>query len=243
MSYNLTYKPFGERAILIEWPNKIEDDILHDILGFKEKLFKLLIKELLYVNHAYNSLIVFYKNKIPDFEAKKSTINKIYIDKNDDVSLSVIKWVIPVCYDDIFGLDLTELSIEKDLSKAEVIQLHSEAVYKIYFIGFLPGFLYLGGLNEKLFTPRKATPRLRVEKGAVAIGGNQTGVYPVASPGGWNVIGNSPVSFFNLNNDKPCFAQPGDFIKFKPVSLKEYNDIKILCEAGVYELESEVIHG
>ena len=111
----------------------------------------------------------------------------------------------------------------------------------IYFIGFLPGFLYLGGLDERLFTPRKSTPRLRIEKGAVAIGGKQTGIYPQESPGGWNIIGNSPIQFFDNSKNTPCFAKAGDKLQFYSITLKEHHDIKVLVDAGVFQLESEEI--
>ena len=101
----------------------------------------------------------------------------------------------------------------------------------------------MGGLDERLHIARKQTPRLTIEKGAVAIGGQQTGVYPSESPGGWNVIGNTPISFFDVNKKVPCFASLGDRIVFKPITLKEYNHVKILVEAGVYQMESEVIDG
>ena len=99
----------------------------------------------------------------------------------------------------------------------------------------------MGGLDNALHIPRKSTPRLHIKKGSVAIGGNQTGVYPNASPGGWNIIGNSPVNFFDISKEKPCFAKAGDQIQFYSVSLKEYQNIKTLVDANVYQLESEVI--
>src|SRR5690606_22673794 len=151
-------------------------------------------------------------------------------------------WKIPVSYDAVFGIDLEAICLEKRISKNELIKRHSQAIYTVYFIGFLPGFLYLGGLDEVLHIARKSTPRLKIEKGAVAIGGHQTGVYPTESPGGWNIIGNSPIEFFNPKSNPPCFAEAGDKISFYPISLKEYRDIKTLSEAGVYQLESEVMN-
>ena len=106
----------------------------------------------------------------------------------------------------------------------------------------MPGFLYLGGLDERLHFPRKSTPRLQIEKGAVAIGGSHTGIYPSSSPGGWNIIGNTPISLFNASQDEPCFVQSGDKIQFIPIGLKEYQDISTLVEARVYQLESEVMN-
>ena len=241
MTYKLTYKPFGERSILIEWPHEINENILENVLSFKEKLQAVLIEQVIEVKHAYNSILLTYKNYIFNFNECITELKSIYNSTVANQKLERFLWTIPVCYDAVFGLDLEALSQEKNIPIADVIKLHTEAIYTVYFIGFLPGFLYLGGLNEILNTPRKASPRLKIQQGAVAIGGNQTGVYPTESPGGWNIIGNTPISFFNPILEKPCFAKAGDKIKFKSVSIDAYNDIKLLVEAGVYHTEREVI--
>lgn len=243
MTYKLTYKPYGERSILIEWPAVIDKNILSDIIRFKEKIKNTNIKHLIELKSAYNSLLVVYDNCFVVFENQIRTLKELYRKVDKDFKLTQKQWNIPVCYDTTFGIDLDTISFEKKLSKESIIALHSKTVYTVYFIGFLPGFMYLGGLNKTLHMPRKSTPRLKIEKGAVAIGGAQTGIYPSDSPGGWNIIGNSPIAFFNYKADTPCFANAGDTIVFKPISLKEYKDIKTLVDAGVYQLESEVIDG
>ena len=242
MTFKLTYKPFGERAILIEWDAEINEAILKDIILLKAKITSKNIKEIVELKSAYNSLLVSYNYVVKNFENNVKLLNNIYFSqdiKHDNVSKL---WKIPVCYNEKFGLDLKAVSEEKCMSESDIIKCHSDAVYRVYFIGFLPGFLYLGGLDNKLHIPRKRTPRLQVEKGAVAIGGNQTGVYPNASPGGWNIIGNSPINFFNVSKNQPCFAKTGDRIQFYPITLKEHQDIKILVDADVYQIESEVLN-
>ena len=151
-------------------------------------------------------------------------------------------WKIPLCYDKRFGIDLEMLSNQKQLEVDEIVEKHSAVRYTVFFVGFLPGFLYLGGMDKTLITPRRATPRLKIEKGSVAIGGAQTGIYPMESPGGWHIIGNCPINFFYISKPEPCFAQAGDSLKFYPISIKEYEDIKALIEAGVYQIESEVLY-
>ena len=242
MLFELTYKPFGERAILVEWPSVIDKNILKDIILFKEKINKNNIKQILDLKSAYNSLLIVYDSEIENFKSEFVTLNKIYKSDILNVNLESRLWQIPVCYDVAFGLDLELISKENNISKSDIIKQHSQAIYIVYFIGFLPGFLYLGGLNETLHFSRKSSPRLQIEKGAVAIGENQTGVYPNASPGGWNIIGNSPVNFFDVSKEKLCFAKAGDGIQFYPVSLKEHYDIKVLVDANVYQIESEVLH-
>lgn len=242
MSFNLRYKPFGERSILIEWPERIDEKILKDIIGFKDLIHEKKIKVIVELKIAYNSLLIIYDTVCRNFEDDVFSLKKLYKTlKTEHDNLSK-RWKIPVCYDSVFGVDLEAISKEKKLSVTEIINRHSKAFYTVYFIGFLPGFLYLGGLDDAIFMPRKPTPRLKVEKGAVAIGGNQTGIYPNESPGGWNIIGKSPVSFFDINKEVPCFANPGDQIVFQSVSFNEYKNIKNLIESDNYQIESEVIY-
>ncbi|MFI1773387.1 5-oxoprolinase subunit PxpB [Thalassobellus citreus] len=243
VAFNLSYKPFGERSILIEWPALIDETILQDIIRFKDCINSFCVESIVEVKTAYNSLLIIYSGVCRNFENEVDLLKNIYKSRDLEHDIVSKSWVIPVCYDPVFGVDLDAIAVEKKLSKDAIIKRHSEAVYTVFFIGFLPGFLYLGGLDESLHMPRKSTPRLQIEKGAIAIGGQQTGVYPNASPGGWNIIGNTPVEFFNPKLESPCFAKAGDKIIFKSVSLKTYNDIKILVEAGVYQLENERIDG
>jgi inhibitor of KinA len=149
---------------------------------------------------------------------------------------------IPVCYGGNFGPDLKEVCALHRLSSEKVIALHTRPVYMVFFLGFLPGFPYLSGLSEELYTPRKQTPRQQVEKGAVGIGGGQTGIYTVDSPGGWNIIGRSPLSFFNPANPEPALFSSGDRIKFFAVSEEEYARIASEVSNGNYKIKKEVYH-
>ncbi|WP_223550410.1 5-oxoprolinase subunit PxpB [Aestuariivivens sp. NBU2969] len=242
MPYPLSYKRFGEQAILIEWPPIINEKILNDLLRFKQKIIEHYVNLSVYINHAYNSLLINYESIDFEFDNELVALKKIYESNLIETDSSSKIWKVPVCYDTPFGIDLEALSSEKKIPVKEIIECHTKAIYTVYFIGFLPGFLYLGGLDERLYVPRRSTPRLCVEKGAVAIGGKQTGVYPSESPGGWHIVGNTPISFFDASKPKPCFVKAGDKVQFVSVSLKEYSDIKILVDEGVYFLESEVLY-
>lgn len=237
MHYKLFYKRFGACSILIEWPQVINETVLCDILDFKVKIEN--IDGLVSITTAYQSILINYNIDTFDFDREVCVLKTIY--KSFDHSIKRVSklWRIPVCYDATFGIDLEYISFKKKISKADIIQNHLQTIYTVYFIGFLPGFLYLGGLNDSISIPRKATPRLKIDKGAVAIGGNQTGVYPNESPGGWHIIGNSPIHFFDVEKSEPCFAKAGDKIEFYAVPLKTYHDIKILVDANVYQLENK----
>ena len=144
---------------------------------------------------------------------------------------------IPVCYGGDFGPDLSDVAEHAGMSVEEVIAIHSGHDYLIDMLGFLPGFAYLGGLDERLHTPRLATPRTRIEPGAVGIGGAQTGIYPLASPGGWRIIGRTPVRPYDPDRESPILYAAGDYLRFVPITPQEFSLIETQVEAGTYECE------
>ncbi|GAB1858568.1 5-oxoprolinase subunit PxpB [Flavobacteriaceae bacterium MHTCC 0001] len=241
MKFKLNYKPFSEHAILIEWPQQIDEAILYDILNFKAYLQKEIELKIKSMYHAYASLLIVYNIEGFNYDENIIALAQLYSKKKKGQKVSKTLWKIPVCYDTSFGVDLEEFAKEKQCSITDIVSKHKAPIYTVYFNGFLPGFMYLGGLDASLFTPRKASPRLKIEKGAVAIGGQQTGIYPSESPGGWQIIGNSPINFFDVSNTVPCFTKAGDLIQFFEISLKEYTNTKHLVEAGVYQIQNQVI--
>ena len=228
MKFQLTYKLYGRSAILVEWPANISQDIIQDIISFERQVKE--IDSILDIIIAYNSLLIRYQNPIVDQELTIRQLKNKYTASSYLIKQDQFLWEIPVCYDASFGIDLEEIANKKKCSVADIVRLHTETDYLVYFIGFQPGFLYLGGLNQNLHVPRKSTPRVRVDKGSVGIGGAQTGVYPQNSSGGWNIIGKSPLNFFNMKATNPCFAKPGDRIQFVAVDIHTF-----------YEIEREVI--
>ncbi|HMP87871.1 MAG TPA: 5-oxoprolinase subunit PxpB, partial [Lacibacter sp.] len=129
---------------------------------------------------------------------------------------------LPVCYDPVFGTDLAQLEAELQLPAAEIVRLHSSRTYHVFLLGFTPGFPYMGILPPELHCRRKTTASQTVAAGSVAIAGTQTGIYPLSSPGGWNIIGRTPVSLVNPDQPSPFLLQPGDEVKFTPISREEF---------------------
>ena len=224
MKFQLTYKLFGSSAVLVEWPATISKDIIQDIISFERKVKE--IDSILDTIIAYNSLLIRYQNPIVNNEIIISQLKTKYEASSYSIKQDQFLWQIPVCYDVSFGIDLEEIACKKKCSVTEIIRLHTEGDYLVYFIGFQPGFLYLGGLHQNLHIPRKSNPRVRVDKGSVGIGGSQTGVYPQDSSGGWNILGKSPLNFFNMKASNPCFAKPGDRIQFVSVDLHTFYQIE-----------------
>lgn len=220
-----TFFKIHPKAILLEWQQEPNSDLLHELNCFKEKI-KNHFKEFSQITQGYCSLLIQLKSNIENSNKINNKLILLHKNINTNKSDKISKhWSIPVLYEGLFGLDLEYLSIELKLSIEKIISLHTKKTYNVYFIGFLPGFLYLEGLDSRLFFTRKKTPRLKIPKGAVAIGGKQTGIYPDQSPGGWQIIGNTPIKLFKPNDKKPCFASSGDTLSFYPVSFEQYTVI------------------
>lgn len=236
--YSIAIRPYGIHAILIEWPNRVEEAILNNILAFIQHLKKHHLDDVLWeFVPSYNSLTLIQKEAQIDFEIFNKNLRSWYATIDENIPAEKFLWRLPVCYDLEFGLDLKEVSEKLNKSIPEVIEQHTSNIYTLYGIGFLPGFMYLGGLPEDLEINRKETPRLKVMKGSVGLAGKQTGIYPQESPGGWNIIGNCTVSLFDVKNETPCFVNVGDKIQFYSISRAEYDLHKIEEEVGIYKLK------
>jgi len=236
------FKEFGEHALLITWENKIDAAVNNHVL-VAEKYIKQRFKEVvLETVPTYNELAIYLKKKITPSLFITILKKNLKTASLEDQTVAKKIITIPVCYDAVFGLDLERVAKMNKLSKTEVIKIHSATEYKVYFLGFLPGFPYLGGLDKRLNTPRLDTPRKRVEQGTVAIGGSQTGIYPSDSPGGWNIIGKTPLHLFDIMNDSNSLLKAGDFIKFKSIPVKEFNRLTSEVENRRYTIEKEGWH-
>lgn len=236
-------KLMGERAILIEFEPGINEEMLHQLLMFKEFIQNKLVKEEVEVINTYHSLLISYEYAIEDAYGAVSRVKELLEEANVKNKIQNHLFRIPVCYAEDFALDLDHISQVKKLSKMTIIELHSAPVYTVYFSGFLPGFLYLGGLDEKLHFSRRDQPRLEVPKGAVGIGEKQTGIYPQKSPGGWQIIGNSPAPLFNKHSDPPCQISAGDKIMFYPVDLREHQRISEAVTGGDFQFQKVIYEG
>ncbi len=238
LKYSISIRPFGVHAILIEWPKEVEESILNDILQYVHYLeTNCLDPNKWEIVPAYNSVTLVHREKPIDFENLKGKLEKWYGEKKAVAARQRYLWRLPVCYDLEFGIDLVEVSEKLSMSVPETINMHTENIYTVYGIGFLPGFMYLGGLPSSLEIPRRATPRLNVKKGSVGLAGKQTGIYPQESPGGWNIIGNCSVQMFDPKTENPCFVTVGDKVQFHQIERAEYNLHKIEGEVGIYQPE------
>lgn len=230
---NIIIHPSSENSVLITWPEKICPIQHQQIL----KTLSLLNTELNNVSDpvvfesitSYNSIMIYYYfNKISFQQLKKriSDCIELVINTNKAVQEKSLTIEIPVYYGEEAGWDLSNVAKQCQLSLKEIITLHSQQVYRSYALGFTPGFCYLGTLNEQLVLPRKATPRLQVPKGAVAIAEQQTAVYPNSSPGGWHIIGQTPVDLYQQNKEAfTPLIQVGQQVKFTEIDKATYLEL------------------
>lgn len=226
---------FSESSILLQWDCAPDRKLLKHLLSVKIALQKNLKAE---ITHTYNEILLRFEEKISDFD---SCVEQITAEMKETKPLGVTNQKVhhlPVCYDRKFGLDLQLICKTNELEEQELISLHTAPDYLVFFIGFLPGFPYLQGLNKKLHMDRKKVPRKRIPKGSVGIAGSQTGIYPKASPAGWQLIGNCPVPLFNVRNNPPTVFSSGDSIRFFPINFKEYGRISELSAKGKYAFKS-----
>lgn len=220
-------KFFGEQSLLIEFEALINKDIHQKILkiyhGYQNKNFP----DIIDIIPSYNSLLLHFnwvintkENAQKIIEMHRKFIHNILEFEIEEFNATLKK--IPVCYDLTFGLDLKNISETKKGSIEEIIFLHTAVHYTVMAIGFIPGFAYMGELDERIRCPRLAQPRTQVPAGSVAIAELQTGIYPFQSPGGWNIIGRTPIDLFNIERDKPSYFEIGDQVQFQSIPIEEF---------------------
>ena len=220
-----TYFIFSERSILISYNSPINSKLVLNISDTRKRILTQKNAYILDIVQSINSLLVIFdRTKISADDLIKK-LKKIE-DTEDDLSKYNKIWQIPVCYDFKYAVDLENLAKEKKLSPSEIINIHKSKIYDVLSMGFLPGFMYMGFTDEKLHCERKEIPSLNIKKGSIGIALNQTCIYSQDSPGGWHIIGISPLDFFDLKSKNPCFAKPGDKIQFIEISSKKYQQMK-----------------
>lgn len=213
----------GDQGLLVEYGDAIDLEVNYKVRAMAIVLGDDPPAGILEIIPTYRSLLILYDPAVTAPKDLKEALISLE-ERLPGIRIPPPKTVeIPVCYGGEFGPDIEFVAESHGLSVADVVRLHSEPEYPIYMIGFTPGFPFLGGLSETLHTPRLGTPRTLVPEGSVGIANNQTGMYPVASPGGWQLIGRTPIKLFAPERPNPFLYQAGDRIKFKPISPEEYS--------------------
>lgn len=227
-----TIFPLGDTALTIDFGNSIDDSINHKVLALFHSIKQNRLPGIIELVPAYSSLTVYYdvlqtKKIYPQYKTAFDALSVTLAGKlKEPLSDTIINEElirIPVCYDPEFALDMEELVKAKNISAEDIIRIHTSKLYTVYMLGFLPGFTYMAKVDDSISIPRKPVPRIKVEAGSVGIAGLQTGVYPLASPGGWQIIGRTPLRLFNAGSESFTLLKPGNKVQFYSISKDEFN--------------------
>lgn len=223
--------PLGDNALTIDFGNVISVEFNDKVRGLAEYFMQNQFAGFVEVVPAYSSLTVFYDvvkvrttfgEHDTAFAAVKNLVENALL-QSENLSITEPRLVkIPVCYEAEFAPDIEFVAELNNLTTKEVIEIHTSKTYRVFMVGFLPGFPYLGEVDERITAPRQSEPRLKVPQGSVGIAGRQTGIYPLESPGGWQIIGRTPLSLFNPNQNPPTLLQSGDSVQFYAIDKETF---------------------
>lgn len=231
----------GDTAITVCFENQISKEVNGFVTSFTCAVVQKGIKGVIELIPAFNSVTVLYDSTVTSAGTLKIKLERIIKKLGNSQQSSAVLYKIPVCYEEEFSPDMKNVEAHTGLSREEIIKIHSSTDYLIYMLGFLPGFAYLGEMDKRLATPRLDSPRVEISRGAVGIGGEQTGIYPVASPGGWQLIGRTPVLVYDRERENPILYKSGDYIRFVPISRNEYFEIEKAVQGGTYTVQTEEV--
>jgi len=231
------YLMSGDKGLVVEFGNEISEPVNEKVRGMYLAIQKSQMPGIYELIPTYRSLLIQYNPLEIEIDSLIEKLSEIEKDLGA-IDLPKPRIVeIPTIYGGEFGEDLGFVAEHNGLSEDEVIKIHSSIDYRIYMLGFTPGFSYLGGMSEKIATPRLKTPRTKIPGGSVGIAGKQTGIYPMESPGGWQLIGRTPVKLYDPASETPIILQAGDYIRFIPIDKDEYDYIHDLAEKKQYKIK------
>ena len=224
----ITYYPLGDAAIVVQFGDKISKDINLQILAVAAWLDEYTFEGFVEYVPAFTSITIYYEPWVINYDKMTLLLQEMFENMADaEVQKPVGLLNIPVYYGGEMGPDLEFVAAHHHIGIDEVIAMHTAPEYLVYMIGFAPGFPYLGGMDERIATPRKESPRSKIPKGSVGIAGSQTGVYPMETPGGWQIIGQTPLELFDIGKEEPALLKAGDRVRFSAVTEKEWTKIKL----------------
>lgn len=221
----LRIRPAGDAAVVVDVGDRIDRAINRRVHALAGQIRQIAALGPVEVTPGYTNLLISYDPAHISFEHLASTLSGLTLEHTAEAPAGR-RVTLPVVYGGDYGPDLDDVARYHEVTREEIIRLHSGRDYPIFCLGFSPGFPLLGGLDEALHTPRLETPRARVPAGSVAIGGSQTGVYPTSTPGGWRLIGRTPLVLFDLNVEPPVPYRAQDVVRFEAISGPEYEELR-----------------
>jgi len=231
---DFTIEPLGETCLLLRFGERIDAATNARVHAAADLLRRVEMPGIVDLVPAYAALALHYdavfwatRDDSPAWRHLAGALDAVFATPPPLRADTHARVEIPVCYGEEFGPDLDEVAARAGLARDEAIARHAGGDYRVAMLGFAPGFPYLLGLDPALHTPRRANPRTRVPRGAVAIGGAQTGIYPAELPGGWQVVGRTPLALFDAQRDPPCLLAPGDRVRFRAIDAGEFERLSV----------------
>ena len=232
------FLPCGDSAVVVEFGTEIDRDVSEQVLRLGARISTARLAGVIETVPTFRSLMVHYDPMQTSSAALVDAIGAL-LGQAAALEQRQRLWRVPVCYEGEYAPDLASVAERTGLTAAEVIGLHSRTQYHVYMIGFLPGFPYMGDLPARLALPRRVDPRVRVPAGSVAIATSMTAVYPIESPGGWHLIGTTPIGLFDIASTPPALLAPGDAVRFDPIGQDAFAEIRAAVERGSYQVPHE----
>jgi len=231
---SVQFYPAGDCGVVAQFGETIDEAVNRRIARFAGNIEQARIKGVTELVPTFCTLFISYDPRLTGYQKLVKSLHRLLPHEDQAAAGRKIIHPIPVCYGGKLGEDLPHVARHAGLTEQDVIDLHSGRDYLIYMLGFTPGFTYLGGMDESIATPRLKTPRVKIPAGSVGIAGSQTGVYPIDSPGGWQLIGRTPVRMYDPDRETPILPQAGQYIKFYSITQAEFDKIAAQEAKGGY---------
>jgi KipI family sensor histidine kinase inhibitor len=235
---NVRFLAAGDTAVTVEFGDGIDRALNDCVLRLSAQVRAANLPGVVETVPTFRSLLVHYDPLTTDSASLTVAIENL-LDSSRGAAQPVKLWRIPACYAISHAPDLAEVAQRTGLSTVEIVDLHSSTRYHVYMLGFVPGFPYMGDLPAPLVLPRRADPRLRVPSGSIAIATGMTAIYPLESPGGWHLIGATPIRLFDLRRSRPALLSPGDAVRFEPITVGEFDAIRAAVDVDAYQVPCE----
>lgn len=243
MYEKIKYLPSGDKAVVMEFGDEISKEINYNIRNVIRLISRAKIKGIIEVLPTYRSIMIMYdplETGYLELIGKLDTLASRTAEC-DEEKIRIVE--IPTLYGGEFGSDIDFVARHNNITVDEVIRIHTGTDYLVYMLGFIPGFAYLGGMSEKLATPRLPSPRAKIPAGSVGIAGKQTGMYPSEAPGGWQLIGKTPLQLYNPKKEPPVLLNAGDYVRYVSITKQEYFDIQKLMQEDNYKVNAIYVDG
>ena len=237
---NVRFLPAGDAAVVVEFGDHVSRILNDRVLRLNARVRAANPRGLVETVPTFRSLMIHYDPLVTGSANLISAIKNL-LDSGGGETKHLKLWRIPACYAATHAPDLAEVAQRTGLGTEEVIRLHSGMRFHVYMLGFVPGYPYMGDLPDALVLPRRVDPRIRVPPGSIAIATGLTAIYPLESPGGWHLIGATPIRLFNPRWPRPALLGPGDAVRFEPITVREFDAIHAATATDAYQVAYETI--